>query len=76
MGEMFGWDGESPGRLAAPVKTVEDKWKLVPAFLKVVPKHYSVHGTGYTSLTFEDFCKLRSSDPILRDVCQIHNGTL
>lgn len=35
MGEIFGWDGVPNHQLAAPVKTVEDKWKLVPAFLKV-----------------------------------------
>jgi len=35
MGEVFGWAGLPGHELAASVKTVEDKWKLVPAFLKV-----------------------------------------
>ena len=33
MGEM--WNEGSTERLAAPVKTLEEKWKLVPAFLQV-----------------------------------------
>ena len=35
MGEIFGWEGISRSELAAPVKQIQDKWKLVPAFLKV-----------------------------------------
>ena len=35
MGELFGWEGVPKSELAAPIKTVQDKWKLVPAFLKV-----------------------------------------
>ena len=41
MGEIFGWDGISKSELAAPVKTVQDKWKLVPAFLKVQKLSFS-----------------------------------
>jgi len=29
------WDSGDPSTLAAPIKAVEDKWKLVPAFLQV-----------------------------------------
>jgi len=35
MGEIFGWEGVPHNELAAPVKSVKEKWKLVPAFLKV-----------------------------------------
>ena len=34
MGEI--WNSESTEQLGQPIKNVEDKWKLVPAFLSVL----------------------------------------
>lgn len=34
-GQDFGSEGESPQDLARPVKSVEEKWKLLPHFLRM-----------------------------------------
>ena len=49
------WAGDDMSKLTHPIKTVKDKYELLPAFLKVshcCPPHFHGHAPGMASHTF------------------------